>query len=196
MRFLSDYPKPYFQDSVSKALAAWHLRGNANVALPELRRPLSWGHLSRRRVSCAHLGQNSSQGFSSAIVSEASFLLSSKGRRGSVLRAVLTSGQRPACRVGVEVPHCLAVETVNGLAASCAFASGANGATSNALPAWSEMLALWNAMSSLLISKTSELLLQNRRGAGFFGSYLSAVLSFDTVEKSSWRRYVKCFDWG
>jgi hypothetical protein len=130
MRFLSDYPKRYFQDSLSKALAAWHLRGNANVALPELRRPLSWGHLSRRRVSCAHLGQNSSQGFSSAIVSEASFLLSSKGRRGSVLRAVLTSGQRPACRVGVEVPHCLAVETVNGLAASCAFASGANGATS------------------------------------------------------------------
>jgi hypothetical protein len=132
--------------------------------------------------------------FFPTIASEASPLLSSKDRRGSVLRAVLKNGQRPACRVGVEVPHCLAVETVNGLAASCAFASGANGATSNALRAWSEMLALWNAMSSLLIRKTSKLLVQNRRGAGFFGSHLYAVLSFDTVEKSSWPRNSKCFN--
>jgi hypothetical protein len=56
------------------------------------------------------------------------------------------------------------------------------------------MLALWNAMSSLLIGKTSELLVQNRCGAGFSGSYLSAVLSFDTVEKSPWQRNSKCFN--
>jgi hypothetical protein len=56
------------------------------------------------------------------------------------------------------------------------------------------MLALWNAMSSLLIRKTSKLLVQNRRGAGFFGSHLYAVLSFDTVEKSSWPRNSKCFN--
>jgi len=52
------------------------------------------------------------------IVSEVCFLLRPEDRKGSMRRAVLPMSQRLASHIRMELPQCLALETVNDLAAS------------------------------------------------------------------------------